>query len=257
MSLLFHEVIFGPVKSRRLGTSLGINLLPVNGKICSFDCIYCECGFNEQGIGTGFSGRQDINRSLSLKLRDMKQNGEPLDSITFAGNGEPTVHPEFPELVEDVVTLRDTYFPNAKVSVLTNSVHLNKESVFEALKKIDNCILKLDSAVQETFMLINQPENKQLKVCKVIDRLVCFDGKKIIQTMFLKGSYNGREIDNTTDTEVDALIDAMKRIKPDSIMIYSLDRPTPASQLEKINKNKMETIASKFRAAGFEVSVSA
>lgn len=248
--VLFNSTVFGPIHSRRLGTSLGINLSPNDGKVCSFDCLYCEAGFNAQGAGTtGFPKREKVKALLEEKLSLMKDNGENLDVITFSGNGEPTLHPDFPEILEDVITLRNKYFPNAKVSVLTNSTRIFTPTVAQALKKADNNILKLDSAIEDTMQLIDRPNSPGFTVEKVIDNLKQFKGTGIIQTMILRGEYEGKKIDNTASDELEALISAYNEIKPREIMIYSLDRSTPAEHLIKVEKPELEKIGHKIEEA--------
>ena len=187
-TVLFHETIFGPIHSRRLGISLGINLMPNDGKICSFDCLYCEAGFNAQGPGKdGISSRETVKRQLKNKLQKMHEAGEKLNVITFSGNGEPTLHPHFAEVVHDVIMLRDRYFPEAKVSVLSNSTMLGKPAVAQALKLVDNNILKLDSAIASTMRIINRPQSPNVIPEGVIEDLKQFSGQCIIQTMMLRG----------------------------------------------------------------------
>lgn len=248
--VLFHSSVFGPIHSRRLGTSLGINLSPDDGKTCSFDCLYCEAGYNSQGAGTtGLPAEDKVLRDLEAKLREMKSKGENLDVITFSGNGEPTLHPKFEEVVDGVLRLRDSYFPEAKVSVLTNSTRIFTPSVARALNKIENNILKLDSAVDETMRLIDRPNDPDFTVEKVVEGLRRFSGTGIIQTMFLRGTHDGTPVDNTTPREVEALVEAYKAIKPASVMIYSLDRSTPEEKLVKVEKPELEEIAKKIREA--------
>lgn len=243
-TVLFHSTIFGPIHSRRLGTSLGINLLPADGKICSFDCLYCEAGYNAQGAGlAGLPDEERVISELEKKLVEMKEKGETLDAITFSGNGEPTLHPKFPEIIDGVIALRDRYFPEAKVTVLTNSTRIFTPEVAEALKKIDNNILKLDSAVESTMRLIDRPNDPGFTVSKVVDGLKQFAGTGIIQTMLLRGRHDGVAVDNTTPEEITALVEAYKAIKPASIMIYSLDRSTPEENLVKVPREEMEEIA--------------
>lgn len=257
-TVLFHSTIFGPIKSRRLGVSLGINLMPNDGKICSFDCLYCEAGFNAQGPGKdGIPSRDAVKKGLKRKLEAMKAAGEPLDVITFSGNGEPTVHPHFLEIVKDVMRLRDTYFPEAKVSVLTNSTMCGRDNIVAALKLVDNNIVKLDSAIAATFRTVNRPTSPNCLPEGVIEDLKQFEGQCIVQTMMLRGDYEGKHIDNTTDAEVDALIEAYKQIQPREIMLYSIDRQTPAQDLEKVTAPELEAIAQRIRNAGFTVQVNA
>lgn len=256
VTILFHDTIFGPIHSRRLGTSLGINLTPNDGKICSFDCLYCEAGYNAQGPGTtGISPREEVRTKLEQKLAAMKANGDRLDVITFSGNGEPTLHPDFNGVVDDVIALRDRYYPQVKISVLSNSTMIDRPAVVEALKKVDNNILKLDSAIDRTMRLIDRPVNSHFDVANLVERLKQFSGQCIIQTMMLRGEHNGERIDNTTDAEVEALLAAYLEIRPAEVMLYSLDRATPEKNLQKVPKEELETIAERFRAKGIKVQV--
>lgn len=256
-TVLFHSTVFGPIHSRRLGTSLGINLAPDDGKVCTFDCIYCEAGYNRQGTGTtGLATREKLEDDLRRKLAEMHAAGMNLDVITFSGNGEPTINPEFPEIVDTVIALRDEFYPEAKVSVLTNSTRIFTPAVAEALDKVDNNILKLDSAVEETMRLIDCPTERSFTVAKVVEGLCRFAGTGIIQTMMLRGKHNGKVVDNTTDAEIDALIEAYQRIKPREVMLYSLDRSTPEENLVKVEHDELKRIADRMRRAGITVAVS-
>lgn len=251
---MFHSTVFGPIHSRRLGVSLGINLMPDDGKVCSFDCLYCEAGFNSQGRGTtGLPTRAEVKADLEAKLLAMKENGEKPDVITFSGNGEPTLHPEFSGVIDDTIELRDRLCPEAKVSVLTNSTRIFNPEVAEALKKVDNNILKLDSAVEQTMRLIDRPASKDFTVDRVIEGLKQFGGTGVIQTMILRGEHDGIPVDNTTDREIEALIDAYKRIGPKEVMLYSLDRSTPEERLVKVERPELEAIARRIREAGVNV----
>ena len=257
VTVLFHSTIFGPIRSRRLGVSLGVNLSPNDGKVCSFDCVYCEAGYNSQGAGTtGLPKREDVSRELEAKLLAMKQAGEQLDVITFSGNGEPTLHPHFGEIIDDTIALRDKYFPIVKISVLSNSTRLGNEKVVAALRKVDNNILKLDSAITSTMRLIDQPTSPSFTSEGVVNELAQFSGQCVVQTMFLRGEHDGKKIDNTTPQEVEALIEAYKRISPRQVMIYSIDRKTPEQQLEKVTREELEVIAAKIRGVGIDVTVS-
>lgn len=256
-TVLFHSTIFGPIHSRRLGVSLGVNLSPNDGKVCSFDCLYCEAGFNSQGSGTtGLPPRENVRRDLEKKLKEMSDKGDTLDVITFSGNGEPTLHPDFPGIIDDTMELRDRYFPKAKVSVLSNSTRIFTPSVAEALKRVDNNILKLDSGIEPTMRLIDQPVSKEFTVEKVVEGLKQFHDNAIIQTMILRGEHGGKKIDNTTDEEVEALIKAYKEIKPREVMLYSLDRSTPEEKLVKVEKDELEKIGKRIaEEAGVKVQV--
>lgn len=253
--ILFDQLIFGPIQSRRLGLSLGVNLLPTDSKICSFDCIYCECGFNTILQQAPIPSRHQVHDALELKLQEMLKNAQTPNVITFAGNGEPTLHTEFEGIIDDTIALRDKYCPSAKVSVLSNSTRIHKANVFRALQKVDNNILKFDTAIDRTLQLIDRPTSNYLNVAWFIEHLKKFKGKLIIQTMFLRGEFEGETFDNSTDMEVDAWIEALEELKPQKVMIYSIDRETPASNLEKIGQVDLERIANKVRAFGFEVSV--
>lgn len=238
--VLFHSTIFGPIHSRRLGTSLGINLTPNDGKICSFDCLYCEAGFNAQGHGTtGFTSREEVKKELEEKLQEMKSKGESLDVITFSGNGEPTLHPDFPAVLGDVIELRNKYYPDAKVSVLTNSTRIFDPEVAEALRHADNNILKLDSAIEETMRTLDRPNSKDFTVARAIEGLKQFAGTGIVQTMILRGEHEGKVVDNTTEEELMALADAYRQIGPKEVMLYSIDRSTPAENLRKVEKDEL------------------
>lgn len=257
VTILFHSTIFGPIHSRRLGSSLGVNLSPNDGKVCSFDCVYCEAGYNSQGAGTtGLPRREDVSRELEMKLKSMIEAGEHLDVITFSGNGEPTLHPQFAEIIDDTIALRDKYFPQVKISVLCNSTRLGDESVVAALRKVDNNILKLDSAITSTMRLIDQPASPSFTSEGVIEQIAQFSGQCVVQTMFLRGEHDGKNIDNTTIEEVEALIKAYKRISPRQVMIYSIDRKTPEQKLEKVSREELEAIASQMSREGINVTVS-
>lgn len=257
VTILFHSTIFGPIHSRRLGASLGVNLSPNDGKVCSFDCVYCEAGYNSQGAGTtGLPRREDVSRELEMKLKSMIEAGEHLDVITFSGNGEPTLHPQFAEIIDDTIALRDKYFPQVKISVLCNSTRLGDESVVAALRKVDNNILKLDSAITSTMRLIDQPASPSFTSEGVIEQIAQFSGQCVVQTMFLRGEHDGKNIDNTTIEEVEALIKAYKRISPRQVMIYSIDRKTPEQKLEKVSHEELEAIASQMSREGINVTVS-
>lgn len=257
-TVLFHSTVYGPIHSRRLGMSLGINLMPNDGKICSFDCLYCEAGFNAQGAGKdGVPTRETVKRQLKHKLEEMKEQGQTLDVITFSGNGEPTLHPEFKKVVEDVLRLRNQYFPNAKVSVLSNSTMAGKPAVADALRKVDNNILKLDSAMPRTFRVLNRPVSPNCLPEGVIADLKQFGGQCVVQTIMVRGEYNGERVDNTTDDELDALLSAYLQIRPREVMLYSIDRKTPAENLEKVSKEELERIAQRFRDSGITVQVNA
>lgn len=256
-TVLFHETIFGPIHSRRLGTSLGVNLSPTDGKVCTFDCLYCEAGYNAQGPGTtGLPTRDHVRQQLDRRLQQMRDNGDTLDVITFSGNGEPTAHPQFALIIDDTVALRDKYFPSVKISVLSNSTQLHRPDVVEALCRVDNNILKLDSAVEDTMRALDRPTSAAFTVAKVVEQLAAFPGKVTIQTMQTRGSHDGQVVDNTTEAEQLALIEAYRRIRPQSIMLYSIDRRTPEQSLLKVDRDALDAFAARITAAtGIPVSV--
>lgn len=256
MAIIFPSPIFGPIHSRRLGVSLGINLLPADGKVCSFDCIYCECGFNaEHRAKSKLPTREEVRTALEGKLQDMQTNGPAPDVLTFAGNGEPTAHPHFPEIIEDTLALRDKYFPNAKVSVLSNSTFIDRPAVFDALNKIDNNILKLDTVNEEYIHLLDQPNGKY-SVRKIIDLMKQFNGNCIVQTMFLKGTHQGKDMNNTTDEYVLPWLEAVKEIAPRQVMIYTIDRETPDHNLQKATREELDRIVELIERAGIPATAS-
>lgn len=256
-TVLFNQTIFGPIHSRRLGSSLGVNLSPRDGKICSFDCLYCEAGYNAQGPGTsGLPSRAEVKRLLELKLKQLIADGTPLNVITFSGNGEPTLHPEFAGIIDDTIELRDKYFPHVKISVLTNSTRIFDPEVAKALKKADNNILKLDSAIDSTMRALDRPNAKSFTTDKAIEALKQFEGTGIIQTMLTRGEHDGQPVDNTTPEEINALIEAYRAIKPREIMVYSIDRRTPEQSLQKLSRDELEAAARKITdATGIPVQV--
>lgn len=243
-TFLFDDIIFGPVKSRRFGVSLGVNLLPESYKFCTFNCVYCECGWTYKNNAEKIKlpCRSDIKQNLELKLKQMTKGGNPPDNITFAGNGEPTVHPKFSEIIEDTISLRNFYFPDTEITVLSNASMLHKPKVFEALQKVDNNVLKLDTAIEETFSLINIPA-KGLSLKKIIEGIKKFNGEQIIQSLFIKGEYNGNSFNNTSPDELQALIEVLKEINPRYVMVYSIERDTPLNSLERISASGLNTIA--------------
>ena len=257
-TFLFDQTIFGPVISRRLGVSLGINLLPNDSKLCSFDCLYCECGWNpEKGsVKAIFPARSEVKRMLRDKLVLMKSEGNLPDVITFAGNGEPTMHPDFALIMDDTLQLREELCPDARIAVLSNSTMLHKAKVVEALKKADDNILKLDSGIPETIAVLDQPVGR-FDIVKVVKNLKQFEGTQIIQTMFIRGSFRGIKIDNTTEAELTAWIALLQEICPKSVMIYTIARDTPANDLRRVSTKVLENIARRVRTeTGLDVQVS-
>ncbi len=253
---LFHEVVFGPVRSRRLGLSLGINLLPLHSKYCSFNCIYCECGWTPpvQEESLRLPSRSLVAEALERALKELVEENYLPDALTYAGNGEPTIHPEFPGIVEDTVRLRDKYVPGARVTVLSNSSRVHVPAVFDALLKLDDNIQKLDAGQERLFRLINNPVS-QVDFRGMLESLARFRGRVIIQSMFLRGEYQGEVIDNTTEAAVSEWISRLQEISPSQIMVYPIARATPVHHLEKIPVPELEHIADAARSAGLTVSV--
>ncbi len=255
MTSLYDDIIFGPVKSRRLGLSLGVNLLPVESKLCNFDCIYCECGWNADHKGLRrFNSREAVRDMLAATLDRMASEGALPDVITFAGNGEPTMHPDFEAIIGDTIALRDEKAPMAKVSVLSNATQIHREDVRRALLCVDNNILKLDSAFDDTVQLINKPCG-EYNVRRQVELMKLFEGHFILQTMFLRGEYNGRRVDNTTEEQVMAWLNLVKEMSPQKVMVYSLDRDTPCPTLEKVSREELMAIAHRVEQLGIECSV--
>lgn len=257
-TFLFDKIIFGPVKSRRLGISLGINLLPAARKICNFNCIYCECGWTQSTETKGelLPSRKDVYEALEKKLQSMTKKKQAPDVITYAGNGEPTLHPEFPGIIDDSIKLRDKYFPDARIAVLSNSTAISKPEIREALLKVDSNILKLDSAFDLTVKIHNQPR-VNFKMEELIHDLKLLRGQLIVQTLFLRGRFKGKDIDNTTPEEIDAWLKAIEKIKPSEVMIYTISRDTPeGGEFAKVPLHELKHIASLVNKLGIKTQVS-
>ena len=253
--MLFDSIVYGPIRSRRLGVSLGMNLMPTTAKLCTFDCVYCECGWNQPVSHPVLPTREQVREALASRLIALSPN--QLDVITFSGNGEPTLHPEFLGIIEDTCALRDRYCPKAKISVLSNSTQLGRADVVKALRMCDNRILKLDSAIDKTMRLIDKPVNENLTVEQVAEWLALFEGDFTLQTCFLRGEYEGQVIDNTTPEELSAWYTMIERLRPKQVMIYVIDRATPLQTLSKVPAAEMEAIAAPLREKGIDVIVSA
>ena len=278
-TIIYPSPIFGPVHSRRLGVSLGINLLPGDGKVCTFNCVYCECGLNEDfRPKQKMPSREEVAAALEARLQDMQKNGPKPDVLTFAGNGEPTAHPHFPEIIDDTLRLRDLYFPNAKVSVLSNATLIHREKVHEALMRVDNNILKLDTVNPEYISLVDVPVG-QYDVQEVIRQMKAFNGRLIIQTMFMKGSIKRgerreergerlgnaqseeredleRSVDNTGEEFVGPWLEAVREIAPRQVMIYTIDRETPVEGLQKATHEELDSIRDRVLALGIPCTAS-
>lgn len=256
-TILHPSPIFGPILSRRLGVSLGINLLPADGKVCTFDCVYCECGLNAERVPhSKFPSKDDVLGALEVRLIEMKQNGPTPDVLTFSGNGEPTLHPQFGDIVDGVIALRETYFPNAKISVLTNSTRIFQPNVFKALMKVDNNILKLDTVYMPFIEMVDRPVDTYYDVDLLVAQMARFKGHCIIQTMFLCGQVDGKDVSNVGDSFVEPWIEKLKIISPKMVMVYTIDRETPLRTLKKASREDLDGIADKVRKAGIVCSVS-
>lgn len=255
-TIIYDSPIFGPIHSRRLGISLGINLLPKGGKVCSFDCIYCECGLNrERRTKNPLPTADEVVEGLEGKLQELQAEGIVPDVLTFAGNGEPTLHPSFPEIVERVRKVRDIYCPSAKMSILSNATQIRRPEIRQALLLFDNNILKLDTVSPAYINRVDRPQG-HYDVEEQIRCLELFHGRCIIQTMLMRGEYEGHDLDNTGETYVAPYLEALKRIKPRSVMLYTLDRETPVGGLLKAEPEVMQAIAERIRSLGIKVSVS-
>ena len=255
-TIIYPSPIFGPVHSRRLGLSLGVNLLPADGKVCTFDCVYCECGFNaDHRPQLPLPTREEVAEALEAKLRQMQADGRLPDVITFAGNGEPTCHPHFPEIVDDTIRLRDSYCPQAKVSVLSNATLIHRQQVHDALMRVDNNIQKLDTISPAYIRLVDRPQGSY-DVLQVIEHLKAFQGHVIIQSMFMQGSCDGESVDNTGDDYVLPWLKAVADIAPQQVMVYTIDRETPMHSLLKATPQQLDRIAQLVRQLGIPCSVS-
>lgn len=256
-TVIYESPIFGPVHSRRLGVSLGINLMPGDGKICSFDCLYCECGLNaKHRPRLRRPTREEVGIALEQRLQSMLNEGAVPDVLTFAGNGEPTGHPDFAAIINDTIRLRNRYVPNAKVSVLSNATFIDRPSVFEALMRVDNNILKLDTVNPAYIRMVNRPKGRY-DIDELIAEMKKFEGHCIIQTMFMIGqSPSGKDVDNTGDDYVLPWLDALTDIAPQQVMIYTIDRETPCKTLQKASAETLDHIAELVKGRGIPCSVS-
>ena len=256
-TVIYPSPIFGPVKSRRLGVSLGINLLPSDGKVCTFDCLYCECGFNaEHRPKQKLPTRGEVAAALEQKLQQMEAEGMAPDVLTFAGNGEPTAHPDFSGVIDDTLSLRDRYFPQAKVSVLTNGTRIDRPEVFRALKRVDNNIVKLDTVSVDYILRVDRPVGRY-DLPTLLECMRAFEGQCVIQTMFMKGvDAEGVSVDNTTLEYVQPWLDAVVRIAPREVMIYTIDRETPVQGLQKASPEVLDGIVARLRERGIKASAS-
>ena len=255
-TVIYPSPVFGPIHSRRLGISLGINLLPADGKVCTFDCIYCECGFNADHRPTlKMPTREEVAKALEAQLKKMKAEGVHPDVLTFAGNGEPTAHPHFAEIIDDTIELRNKYCPDAKVSVLSNSTFINRKQVHEALMKVDNNILKLDTINPEYINKVDRPTG-HYDVKEIIEGLKSFDGHVVIQTMFMKGTSNGQPVDNTGDDYLSPWLEAVSHIAPTEVMVCTIDRETPDHDLLKATRDELNSIRDRVIACGIPCTAS-
>lgn len=255
--MLFEHTIVGPIHSRRLGHSLGVNLLPLQHKHCSYDCIYCECGWNRESEAgqLEFVTPEQVAQQLEQRLQTLQAEGGIVDSFTFAGNGEPTLYPQFPQIVDIVCTMRDRYFPNAVTTLLTNATQLTNPSIFQALQRLDNPILKLDAGTPAMRRLINRNNELGCTWDNLLDSLVRFGSHGIIQTLLFDGTTDGKPVGNTSQEEFAAYVELLKNIRPRYVMLYALDRATPEKGLRKLTPAQMEPYAETVRKEGIEVRV--
>ena len=249
--LHFDDIVFGPIYSRRLGSSLGVNVLPVIGKLCNFDCVYCECGWNKDGKSDNrFPKLAEVEAALEAKMTKAASEGVPVDSITFSGNGEPTMNPDFPEIVDATLRLRDKYFPNAKVSVLSNAYLVGRESVAKALMKVDNPILKIDASSDELIRSINKPVGTY-RLRDIIDSLKKFNGNFILQTMFLRSP----DFDTAAPEALESWMDIVRELKPREVMVYTIDRDTPDKRLGKYTVEEMTSFVQPLLDEGYKIQI--
>lgn len=255
--MLFENTIIGPIHSRRLGNSLGINLLPLKRKFCTYDCIYCECGWNEETIENKIElpSYEDIRNQLKKRIDELKAEGTVVDSFTFAGNGEPTLHPDFPKVVDLVVEIRNKYYPNAVITLLTNATQLSRPEIYNALLKLDNPVLKLDAGMAAMRNSINKPTAEKYSFDELVNNLILFGNRGIIQTLLLRGSNDGKIISNVSDEDFGEYIELLKKIRPKYVMLYAIDRATPEKDLEKLSVDELEIYAQKIRNEGIDVKV--
>lgn len=256
-TVIYPSPVFGPVHSRRLGVSLGINLMPADGKVCTFDCIYCECGYNaDHRPKQRRPNRVEVSAALEAKLKEMQAEGRLPDVLTFAGNGEPTAHPHFAEIIADTISLRDRYCPAAKVSVLSNATMAGRPEVHAALERVDNNILKLDTVDADYISKVNRPTcGTGYDVAEVVETIRSFGGQAIVQTMFMRGTMDGDSVDNTGEEYVAPWLDAIKYIAPRQVMIYTIDRETPDHDLLKASPETLNSIRDRVEALGIPCSV--
>ncbi len=256
-TIIFPSPIYGPVHSRRLGISLGINLLPSDGKVCTFDCVYCECGYNKDFRPKNkLPDRKEVAEKLEEQLKKMYDEKQVPDVLTFAGNGEPTSHPHFPEIIDDTIRLRDKYCPNAKVSVLSNSTFIHRKKVHDALMRVDNPIMKLDTVNADYIQNVDRPVGIRYDVKDIVEGLKAFNGHIIVQTMFMKGNTGGYNVDNTGDEYVLPWLKSLTEINPREVMIYTIDRETPEKELVKATPEELDAIRDKVIAAGIPCTAS-
>ena len=247
--MMREATVFGPIFSRRLGSSLGINLLPQEGKVCNFDCVYCECGWNKDGLGDRvLPTAEDVRKALQDKLEECSAAGTPIDSITFSGDGEPTLNPEFPAIIDLTLELRDRYYPAAKVSVLSNATRIGQPGVFEALQKVDNPILKLDAPTDAQVALVNKPAG-EYHVAQVVGQMARFKGDFVMQTMFLRGP------DWESAQWTEGWMALVRQLKPREIMVYTIDRETPMKGLGKYTVEEMRSLVQPLIDEGFSIQI--
>ncbi len=249
--MIRENIVFGPINSRRLGRSLGVNLLPSNGKFCNFDCIYCECGWNADGReDKHLPTAAEVRSALEDKLLQLMLDGTKIDTITFSGDGESTLNPEFAKIIDDTLFLRDTYCPGAKVSVLSNATRIHLPEVAAALRKVDNAILKIDAPTEALVAKINRPA-PGYDLARTIEAMKAFEGQFILQTMFLRSP----DFDTASPEVLGPWMDLVRELRPRSVMVYTVDRPAPMPGLCIYTEEEMRSMVRPLIEEGFDIQI--
>ncbi|MBO4558234.1 MAG: radical SAM protein [Bacteroidales bacterium] len=252
-TFLWDDIVFGPIHSRRVGRSLGINLLPLRAKVCTFDCVYCECGgLRKDADSLALPTLEQVMAAIDGKTATLAEQGQGIDSISFTGNGEPTIHPDFPAIIDHILAARDRYFPQAVVSVFTNATRLDRPEVVAALKKVDNPILKIDCALDNMAAVMNRPKGAY-SVARVVENMKAFEGNFVLQTMLVKGDV----VDNTTPEALAAWYDVVRQLRPREIMLYSVARDTPVEGILKVDADSLRAAAAPLLEEGFNIQINA
>jgi wyosine [tRNA(Phe)-imidazoG37] synthetase (radical SAM superfamily) len=239
MSLLElqRDVIYGPVSSRRLGRSLGINLLPPGRKLCTFDCAYCQYGSADAvSANQEHQGFPSVGTVLRKVAEAVRRQRAPLDYLTFSGNGEPTLHPDFPEIVSGLLRLRDEMCPQARLAILSNSSRMHRPEIRQAVERLDDPIMKLDAGDPQTLSLLSRP-SAAVTFEKLVEGLAGMP-RLIIQTMIIAG-----EVQNVEGEAHEAWLAAVARLSPEMVQLYSAERPVAESGVRRVPKERLEELA--------------